>query len=300
MQLTERNGFTLAELTISLALLGLLITLLLNTLAAHQKVFRNFRERVIVSERLREGKLALATDIRSSAVGADTLRLLSDSAFELFSMIGSAVACTVSEQVIGLVPEELSSGIVLTSLPFPPDTGDLLTAYAKPDSITGARRWVRYRISAVTTAAASSACPAATGFTNPDDGLKPTFSISVIGSTADLSPGAPARFLRRGRYSLYRSSESEWYLGYKRCNAVGSSCSTVQPVAGPYLAYSAATGGGVRFRYLDSYGTPVLSNHPLDVASIEITIRSEVNASGRVMGRTIDSAVLVVTPRNLH
>lgn len=300
MQLTERTGFTLGELTISLALLGLLVTLLLNTLAAHQKVFRNFRQRVLVSEQLREGQLALATDIRSSAVGTDTLRMLSDSAFELFSMIGTSVTCSVAGQVISLVPEELSSGIVLTSLPFPPDTGDLLTAYAKPDSIIGVRRWVLFRVSAVTTAAASSACPATTGFTRAEDQTRPAFRISVIGSTADLSVGAPVRILRRGRYSLYRSSEGQWFLGYKRCNAIGNSCSTVQPVSGPYLPYSAATGGGLRFRYLDTVGSPVPSTRPLDVASIEITIRSEVNASGQVAGRMVDSAIFVVTPRNLH
>jgi type II secretory pathway pseudopilin PulG len=300
VRLTERAGFTLGELTVSLALLGLLVALLLNTLAAHQRIFRNFSQRFLVSEQLRQGKLALATDIRGIAVGADTLRLLSDTAFEFFATIGSSVVCGVAGQIVTLVPENIASGLLLTDLPFPPDTGDLVAAYIRRDSVARTRRWVRFRVSAVTTSPASSACPATTGFTGTSDASKPSFRISIIGATADIPVGAPLRILRRGRYSVYRSSEGEWYLGYKRCAALGGACSTVQPVSGPYLPYSAGTGGGLRFRYLDAHGAPVPSTRPLDVASIEITLRSEVDASGRISGRMIDSVMLIVTPRNLH
>jgi type II secretory pathway pseudopilin PulG len=300
LNLPEKSGFTLGELTVALALLGLLLILLLNTLASHQKVFRNFRERVLLAEQLREGRLALTTDIRGTAITADTLRLLSDSAFEFFSTIGSSVVCGVSGQVAALVPTDLTNGIFLSSIPLPPDTGDLLAAYSRIDSIPGTRRWIRFRISAVATAPASTACPATSGFTNSADAQKPGYRISLVGSTADLFGGAPVRILRRGRYSLYKSSEGEWYLGYKRCNAVAAGCSAIQPVSGPYLPYSAATGGGLRFRYLDSLGAVVPSTRPLDVAAIEITIRAEVDPAGRSTGRVIDSAIIIVTPRNLH
>ena len=293
-------GFTLTELTIALALLGLLVALLMNTLAANQKVFRNFSERILRSEQLREGELALATDIRGSAVSGDTLRMLSDSAFEFFATLGSSVVCSVAGQAVSLVPAGVSSELLLTSLPVPPDTGDLLVAYSRPDSVTGARRWIRYRISAVSSAPASSDCPATTGFTSQSDAQQPALRISVIGAAADIQFGAPVRIVRRARYSLYRSSEGSWYLGYKRCNAVATGCSTVQPVSGPYLPYAPSNGGGLRFRFLDSLGGTVPSTRPLDVASVEVTLRSDIAASGRVTGHAFDSAVLLVTFRNLH
>jgi prepilin-type N-terminal cleavage/methylation domain-containing protein len=295
-----RTGYTLAELVIALALLGLLVTLLLHTLTAHQKVFRAFRERILLSEQLRDGELSLLSDIRSTAVRADTLRLLTDSAFEFFSTIGSSVVCASSAQVVSLVPAGLANGLLLSSLPLAPDTGDILLGYSKADSISGARRWIRYRVSAVATAPASSACPVTTGFTAPADAQKPAYRIFLAGSAASLGPGSPIRFLRRVRYSLYRSSEGEWYLGYKRCNAIAPGCSSIQPVSGPYLPYSSSTGGGLRFRYLDSAGAPVPSTRPLDVASVEITLRGQLDHAGRVSGGSLDSILVLVTPRNIH
>ncbi len=296
----ERSGFTMGELTMSLALLGLLVILVLHTLAAHQKLLRGFRERMLLSEQLRDGELALMTEIRGTAVGGDTLRLLSDSAFEFFSTIGSSVVCTVSGQTMALVPADMSSGIYLSSLPIPPDTGDLIVAYSRPDSITGGRRWIRYRIAAVASAPAASVCPATTGFTNSADAQKPSYRVTLIGSISDLATGAPVRIIRRGRYSLYKSSEGDWYLGYKRCNAVAAGCSTIQPISGPYLPFSTATGGGLQFRYTDSFGAVVPSFRPLEVAAVEIIFRAEVAAAGRTAGRVFDSAIVLVAPRNLH
>lgn len=300
MNPAARTGYTLAELVIALALLGLLVTLMMNTLMAHQKVFRAFRERILLSEQLRDGQLSLLSDIRGTAVRADTLRLLTDSAFEFFSTIGSSVVCASSAQVISLVPAGLANGIMLSSIPVAPDTGDFLAGYSNIDSISGARRWIRFRISAVATAPASSACPVTSGFTAPADAQKLAYRIWLASSAISLSPGAPVRFLRRARYSLYRSSDGEWYLGYKRCNTITPGCSSVQPVSGPYLPYSSSNGGGLRFRYLDSIGAPVPSTRPLDVASVEITIRGQLDPAGRVSGSSLDSIFVLVTPRNVH
>lgn len=300
MSLAVRTGFTLAELVIALGMLGLLLTLLLSTLAAHQKVFRNYREKILVSEQLRDGQLSLLTDVRGAAVRADTLRLLTDSALEFFATIGSSVVCTSSSQNVSLVPSGLASGLLLSSFPVPPDTGDLLAGYAKPDSISGVRRWIRFRISAVTTSPAATACPATTGFTSSTDAQKLSYGITLTTSPAGLAAGSPVRLLRRARYSLYRSSEGDWFLGYKRCNAIAPGCSTIQPVSGPYLPYSSSNGGGLRFRYLDSLGAVVPSTRPLDVAAVEIAIRGEVGSSGRSFGRSLDSIIVLVAPRNLH
>src|SRR6202022_2394268 len=56
---------------------------------------------------------------------------------------------------------------------------------------------------------------------------------------SDVKPGAAVRFVRRARYSLYRASDGDWYLGYRRCNAIGPpGCGVVQPVSGPYRGHS--------------------------------------------------------------
>ncbi len=297
---TGRAGFSLVEITVALALLTLVVALLLNTLSSHQKVFRGMRQKILVNEQLRDGESVLVTDIRSASLG-DTLRLMSDSAVEFFATIGSSVACTSpAGQLLSLVPTDLAGGHHLSSIPVAPDTGDIIVIYAAPDSISGNRRWLRFRIASVSTAPAMSACPQASGFTASSDMARSAYRISVIGDLAPIAAGAPVRFVRRGRYSLYRTSDGNWYLGYKRCNAVAAGCGTVQPVAGPYLPYAPATGGGLHFRFLDSSGGDVPSTRPLDVAAMEIVFRAEVSEPGRVAGRWIDSVLLSVTLRNVN
>ncbi len=271
---------------------------MLSTLSSHQKVFRGMRQKILVNEQLRDGESALVTDLRGTA---DTLRLMADSAVELFATVGSSVVCTSpTTQVLSLVPSDLASGVYFSSIPVAPDTGDLIAIYAARDSMSGYRRWIRFRISSVSTAAASSVCPPTSGFTSSSDLGKPAYRIAVIGSLSAIAAGAPARIVRRGRYSLYRSSDGDWYLGYKRCNAVGTGCGTVQPVSGPYLPYTPGSGGGLRFRFLDSLGNVLSSSRPMDVTSVEIVLRAEAGASGRVTGRWIDSVLFVVTSRNVH
>lgn len=300
MSESARNGFTLLELVVSLVLLTLVVALVLGTLSSHQKVFRGMRQKILVNEQLRDGEAALVTDLRGTAL-SDTLRLMSDSAVEFFAAVGNSVVCTTPvTQVISLVPADLTNGLHLSSLPIAPDTGDLIAIYSIPDSISGVRHWQRFRIALVATAPASTACPLTSGFSASSDLGKSAYRISVAGDVSGVAAGAPVRIIRRGRYSLYRSSDGDWYLGYKRCNAVAAGCGTVQPVSGPYTPYVNGTGGGMRFRFLDSLGHNVPSARPRDVAFIEIILRAEVTASGRVSGRWIDSVLISVTPRNVH
>lgn len=300
MSETARGGFTMVELTVSLVLLALVVALALNTLSSHQKVFRGMRQKILVNEQIRDGESAVATDLRGTSPG-DTLRLLSDSAVEFFATVGSSVVCAEpAGQMLSLVPADLSSGLYLSSIPVAPDTGDLLSVYSEPDSISGDRRWLRFRIASVTAVSASSACPASSGFTAAPDLTRSSYRISAVGDLSAVAAGAPVRIIRRGRYSLYRSSDGEWYLGYKRCNAVATGCGTVQPVSGPYMPFSPATGGGIRFRFLDSLGGVVPATRPLDVVAIEIILRAEVSETGRVSGRWMDSVLVSVTLRNIH
>lgn len=295
-----RSGFSVAELLVALVLLALVLSMFLGTASGNQKVLRGMRERILVNEQLRDGEAALVTDIRGAALSTDTVRMFADTALEFFATVGSAVVCTTpSSQTVSLVPADLSNGLMLTSIPVSPDTGDLVSIYSKRDTLTGARSWLRFRITAVGTAQSSTACPVSSGFTMNADASKAAYRLTLNGSLAAVTAGAPVRLLRRGRYSLYRSSDGDWFLGYKRCNAVASGCGTVQPVSGPYLPYSSSA-AGLRFRYFDAMGTAVQPARPLDIASVEITFRAEVSPQGRVSGRVVDSISVVATPRNAH
>jgi hypothetical protein len=117
-----------------------------------------------------------------------------------------------------------------------------------------------------------------------------------------IHPGSPVRFLRRGRYSLYHAADGEWYLGYRRCNAIGAPvCGSVQPLSGPYSPYSRNSDqSGVAFEYFDRSGGRILDS-PLSLARVDVSARAASRHTLLMDGRSwmpADSAHVAIAVRN--
>jgi len=217
---------------------------------------------------------------------------MTDTALELFTTLGTSVLCsTPSGPTLFLPPATLSSGAVLTSLLASPDTGDLALVLSLPNLRPDSAHWIESRISAFAARSLATSCPATSGFTSALDAASGRMGYAVTLS-AELPPevrkGAPIRFMRRARYSLYRSSDGAWYLGYRRCNAIGKSvCSTIQPVSGPYLAYSRGGTGssGLAFRYFATNGNELFDAalSPA-LAKIDVVLRGETSREVSLTG----------------
>jgi len=173
------------------------------------------------------------------------------------------------------------------------------------DSAPLASRWYRYRIVGFSTRAISTTCPATSGFASEGDaasGAK-AYAVSLDAPlVAAIRAGSPVRFVRRGRYSLYRASDGDWYLGYRRCNAIGASvCGAIQPLSGPYQPYSSdADQSGLVFEYFDRTGSDPRAA-PLSLARVDVTARAASRESFLVEGRRWtpnDSAHVSVAVRN--
>lgn len=105
------------------------------------------------------------------------------------------------------------------------------------------------------------------------------------------------------RYSLYRASDGDWYLGAREWNPVAVRFNTIQPVSGPFLSPSL---GGLAFRYLDTLGsslaTPVVDTRA--IALVRIELRGQTKNASRALsaagppGKRSDSLSLVVLLRN--
>jgi len=178
-----------------------------------------------------------------------------------------------------------------------------------PNAQSDSAHWVQSRISAFASRALSTSCPASTGFTSALDAAASRTGYALTLPAAlpsEVRRGAPVRFVRRARYSLYKSSDGAWYLGYRRCNAIGQSvCTTIQPVSGPYLAYSHGGTGvsGLGFRYFDANGNELFDAAASpQLAKIDVVLRGETSHSVSLVGdarqRYRDSSVVTVSPRN--
>jgi prepilin-type N-terminal cleavage/methylation domain-containing protein len=264
------SGFTLLELVVVLVLVGLSGTIIGTTLVRQQTFYRGAADLLHAREGVRDAMEVLSADVRSASV-ADTLRVLTDSAFEFFTTIGSSVVCTGSTATDLVLPVHRGPrGNTLTSFATAPDSGDLAIIYA--DSANAPEPWHRTSISSFGPRASVESC---LGSSDPVD--RAGYLLRITDGRAAPFPGKPVRFLRRARYSLYRSSDGEWYLGYRRCNAVGPPvCGAVQPLSGPYRSYSArTTSTGLLFEYFDGAGAQLHgSAGAASLARVDVTARS--------------------------
>lgn len=269
-------GMSLAEIAIVIALLGVIGATIGSAMLHQQRFYGDARDLLQAREGVRDAMEVLSMDLRGAS-SSDTVRLMADSAVELFTGIGTSVVCrTIQSNSFALAEE--SPGNALSSFLLYPDTGDIALLYRDSADAAGSH-WERHRITAFAPSAAGSGC-LLYGI-EPAEGFVLTLQAPP---NSEVRSGTPVRFVRRGRYSLYRSSDAEWYLGYRRCNALGPSlCGTIQPVSGPYRRYSSdRSKTGFLFEYFDARGERVTADSPLGVARIDITARAESRRRRRI------------------
>ena len=303
----RRSAFTLVELVVALAIAGIATGLMTATLTRQQRFFSSAEEVLAVRAHLRDGADILASDIRSAAVAQFGLPVMTDTAVEMITVIGSSVACqSPSGETVGLPPSELVSGNTLTSMLVMPDTGDLAGIYTMPGGIPDSARWETFRIAGFAARAIASSCPSSTGFVTPaDEFAGATGFLLTLASTppAQVRAGSIVHFLRRARYSLYRSSDGDWYLGYRRCGiAAPHACGSIQPVSGPYRPYRTGGPSGMSFRYYDRAASEISGASSVNVARVDIVLRGETRSPISLTGdsRRVwrDSVIVSVSPRN--
>jgi hypothetical protein len=273
-------------------------------LVRQQRFYRGAGELLYAREGVRDAIDVLETDLRGIA-SADTVRLLADSAVEMFTSIGGSVLCQASSDTqLGLAPAT-ANGTSLGFFASQPDTGDLALFYRA--TATDSVAWERHRIAGFDARSLATTCPPTSGFSSATDVAAGAEGYELSLEThlsASVRPGAAVRFIRRGRYSLYRASDGEWYLGYRRCNAIGASeCGGIQPLSGPYRAYSRdRKATGLLFEYFDDHGSQLTSaSSPRALSRIDVTVRAESKQQLLIEGhpsRPADSAQVSIAVRN--
>lgn len=302
MRLTRRCGFTLIELLVATAIAGLAAVAMTMTLSRQQRFYSSASEILDVRGQARDGADVLVSDIRSASVARFGFPVTTDSAIEMYTTIATSVACNApAGATIGLPPIVLSRANTLTSMLFQPDTGDLAVLYAAP-TVPDSSKWEIVRISAFASRTLASSCPPSTGFTSSADASAGGYQVTLAQApSVAVRKGAPIAFIRRVRYSLYKSSDNEWYLGYRRCGVSSGVCAAIQPVSGPYRGYASSSSSGLSFRYFNAYGAEATVPSTA-IARVDIVLRGKTSRAVSLTGdsRTAfrDSLVVSVSPRN--
>ena len=311
-----RRGLTLIEIIIAMTIFAFLGGLLLSVMLRQQRYQRALADVADSRGRMRDIATIIPTDLRgTSSVGGDLLSI-GLTALQFRAAIGSSALCRYSAPtVIELPPKVLASGNVITSWINPPAPGDVVFIYNDGTAAGNVDdTWTQFTITDTTSAVDATWCPAGgvTSITKAaDDGQrKYRVTLSAAPDPLRIKPGAPIRFAREVRYSLYAASDANWYVGYETCTPSGTpgvagACANREVLAGPVRAASTdTTTSGLYFVYYAQDGTPItnpalagqIARVGIGLRTSPLSLKDAMKLGGSMIGR--DSLRLTVGIRN--
>ncbi len=311
-----RRGVTLVELIIAMTMFAFIGALLISVMLRQQRFQRAIADVADSRGRMRDIATIIPTDLRgTSSIGGDLLDI-GTNALQFRAAIGSSALCGYAgATTIELPPRVLSSGNVITSWINPPAPGDVVFIYNDGTAAGNVDdSWSEFTIVDTTSAVNAAWCPSglATSITLPADDAQRRYRVTLSAAPDPnrVRPGAPIRFAREVRYSLYSASDANWYVGYETCTPSGTpgvagACTNREVLAGPVRAASAdTTVSGLYFVYYAQNGTPITSiAQAAQIARVGIGLRTSplslkdaMKLGGTMIGR--DSLRLTVGIRN--
>ncbi len=290
----RRAGFTLVEVLVALALMGLFAAAMVKLLLRQNRFYNSMSDLIQTRQQIRQAAFMLPAELRAISRQGGDIAVMTDSSLEIRSMFGSAITCltNVASSWVSTVPVQLLKGSTMTNWKTVPVVNDSVAILDDGVSIsTIDDQWRFYRITGVlpvTGNVAGVGCPSSTRLTQAADlvASNPSQRITVTPAlTATTAQGAGMRFFRHVHYDLYKwPTDGLWYLAYYDCvpNRVPA-CLLPQPIAGPLRPYALpGSTSGLEFTYYDSTGA-VTANRAL-VARVSIVVRGQGQTSINLTG----------------
>lgn len=283
----RRAGFTMIELLIVVSLLGIIGTMLTTILVRQQRFHRAVTNVADSRARMRDISTIMPTDLRSISTAGKDLLAISDTTMQFRAFVGASVLCRfASAQVVELPPKSLASGAVLTAWINPPAPDDIVYLYdAGTQGGNVDDSWAPFTITDTVSSTNAGWCPSTNvpAYTTAADNNARRYQLTLDAApnAAQVKVGAPMRFAREVRYSIYQADDDQWYVGYQRCTPNPTygdpgTCGDREVLAGPVLAGTADTlTSGLYFVYYNKAGQRLTALTVTDtIARVGIGIRT--------------------------
>lgn len=292
-----REGYSAIEMLVALVVSGIAIAAV-GAVAFRQQRFH--RDVVAVAERLEQLDQATALlpiALRSIAPGDGDIPsgAARDTSLEFRATIATAVVCDSGHGSLVLAPARTDPPR-LASILERPDAGD--TVWSLTTNETG-EVWTPRAITGVIDSTSSCLI----GGLSPWTGSPARQSLVLrVAAPLPAGQGMPVRITHGWKYSIYRASDGDWYLGAREWNAGALRFNTIQPVSGPFVS---AASRGLAFQYYDSAGTVIASGaaDTRGIARIQVAFRVDSVLPGKfvhaiaVKSTSITSVALRNRPR---
>ncbi len=280
----DRRGFTLAELMITMVILGLLGTAVASLMLKQQRFYQRTTEEMTVRRNLRKAIVMLPAELQAISSPGGDISAISASAITFHAGIGSSLVCAKGSSTQIDVPAVNTARTTTSSWYTTPSVGDTLYAWRGDSSGVVGDYWSTHRITGV--ASSTSYCSSSVYTDASLDAGKLGYRFTVTPVLPDsVVAGSSLRFVRSARYTLTQATSGNWYIN--RAEQVGGAWQANVPVAGPFVAPGLSGTGGMVFAYYDSTGavTATASN----ISRINVVLRAQGNNTSGTTGMGVSS-----------
>lgn len=269
MRHAPRRGAALLELMMALSITAIIVIVVTGLVARQQHLYRALDDALQTLPQRHDAAALLGADIRTMTTLATPSATASDSAFDIAATIGMSTTCATSPPTqLWIPPRATDANGTLTAWLTLPDSTDHVLIY-RGDTATP--QWEQRPIAAVQSRPSTICTGLAGPFLDAAASEAPAYEVSLANAASTtIPPGTPIRFVRYGRYNIYRASDGAWYIGYRHCS-VTHSCDGVQPLVGPLAKGTAAPAS---FHFFTSNGALIPLGAPLaNLARVDIVVR---------------------------
>lgn len=296
-RLTARQGYTLVELLIAVAILGIMGTMVAQLMMSQQRFFQRMTEQTGVRRELRTALGTLPTELRGISSPGRDISAFGGSSITFRATIGTSFVCEKSSNASLDVPPVNTARTSTSNWVSTPAVGDTIFALRHDSSGVSGDFWSAHRITNVSSGAGFCAT---SPFIDPTlDAGKVRFRFTVTPTLPDpVTTGSALRFTRSARYELASQTSGRWFL--QRQELVGGAWTTPVVLSGPYLPPQANGTGGMALTYFDSTGASVaLGGDARRIARIDVALRAlGQTGSQRNTAAPHDSVRLSIAMRN--